>query len=323
MTMRGSYFQRRICWTHPFRTDEPMADLDELKAMLGPRLKQHEPLRLHTSFRIGGPADALALVNDSAELKACLDWAAEARLPVFVLAAGTNLLVRDGGLRGLAVKLEGEFKDVSIDGSRVRGGAGALLAAVARRAGERGLSGLEWAVGIPGTLGGGLVMNAGAHGGDLAQVARRLGLLEAGELREISAAEAGFGYRSSRFKAGGALLLWAELELKPGDPLEIQARMREALDRRKASQPLELPNAGCVFKNPAGGSAGQLIEAAGLKGLRRGGAEISELHANFVVNRGDASAADVLWLMEEARKAVLAKSGIRLESEILVLGEEA
>jgi UDP-N-acetylmuramate dehydrogenase len=154
-------------------------------------------------------------------------------------------------------------------------------------------------------------------------VVRKLGLLEGGELCEIPAADAGFGYRSSRFKAGGALLLWAELELKPGDPLEIQARMREALDRRKASQPLELPNAGCVFKNPAGDSAGRLIEAAGLKGLRHGGAEISEMHANFVVNRGDASAADVLWLMEEARKAVMAKSGIRLENEVMVLGEEA
>jgi UDP-N-acetylmuramate dehydrogenase len=303
--------------------DEPMADLDELKTLLGGRLKLHEPMRLHTSFRIGGPADALALVKDRAELKACLDWAVESSLPVFVLAAGTNLLVRDGGLRGLAVKLEGEFKEVAIDGDRVRSGAGAMLAAVARRAGERGLSGLEWAVGIPGTLGGALVMNAGAHGGELAQVVRRLGLLEGGALREIPAVEAGFGYRSSRFKAGGSLLLWAEMELTPGEPLEIQARMRESLDRRRASQPLELPNAGCVFKNPAGDSAGRLIEEAGLKGLRHGGAEISTRHANFVVNQGDARAADVLWLMEEARQAVLAKSGIKLENEILVLGEEA
>ncbi len=280
-----------------------------------------EPLSRHTSFKIGGPAELFARPSSVAELRECLDFAGREGLPVFYLAGGTNLLVRDGGIKGLVLKLDGEFKDIRIEGTRVHAGAGANLALVAKKAAVQSLSGLEFAVGIPGSLGGGLVMNAGAHGGQLADVVRKIGFIDAGELKEIGPEEAGFEYRNSRFKNSGLLLLWADMELKAGDKAAIEARMEEVLAKRKATQPLELPNAGCVFKNPAGNSAGRLIEQAGLKGRRQGGAMISELHANFVVNMGGAKAAEVLALMDEARRAVKEKFNVYLENEVLVVGE--
>ena len=281
-----------------------------------------EPMSRHTSFKIGGPAEALARPGSVAELRACLDFAKAQKAPVFFLAGGTNLLVRDGGIRGLTIKLEGEFKEIEITGSRVKAGAGANLALISKKCGLAGLTGLEFAVGIPGSLGGGLVMNAGAHGGELSQVVKKICLLEGGGIKEIGGAEAGFEYRNSRFKNSGALLLWAEMELKAGDAAEIENRMNEALSRRKATQPLSLPNAGCVFKNPAGGSAGKMIQDAGLKGLKEGGAQISELHANFVVNQGGAKAKDVLALMQAAREKVKAQFGVALENEVLIVGED-
>ncbi len=319
--MQGSYYQRcRRPWTLPFLGEEPMPEYAQLKARLKGGLLTDEPLSRHTSFRIGGPADALVLAETLEDLKACLDFAQEQGLPLFILAAGTNLLVRDGGMRGLVLKLEGDFKSMAFDGRRVRCGAGANLALLSRRAGEASLSGLEFAIGIPGTLGGGLVMNAGAHGGELSRVVRRLGTLEGGELRECPAEEAGFTYRGSRFKGGSGLILWADLELVPGDYETIQARMKEALDQRRGSQPLALPNAGCVFKNPPGASAGRLIEECGLKGLRRGGATVSTLHANFIVNEGGARASDVLGLMQVVRERVKKEKGVSLENEVLVVG---
>jgi UDP-N-acetylmuramate dehydrogenase len=200
------------------------------------------------------------------------------------------------------------------------------LALLARKTALAGLAGLEWAVGIPGSLGGGLVMNAGAHGGELKAVVRRVGLVLGGRAEAWDAEACGFAYRHSRFKdmdRGSFVLTWADLELAPAAVDPLKARMAEALAKRKASQPLDLPNAGCVFKNPEGDSAGRLIEACGLKGRRRGGAVISPVHANFVVNTGGASAADVLGLMDEARAAVRAGFGLVLENEILVLGEDA
>jgi UDP-N-acetylmuramate dehydrogenase len=298
-------------------------NFEALSRALPGRVLLDEPMSRHTSFKIGGPADALAKPASVAELQACLDFARDQKAPVFFLAGGTNLLVRDGGIRGLSLKLEGEFKEIEISGARIKAGAGANLALISKKAGLAGLSGLEFAVGIPGSLGGGLVMNAGAHGGELSKVVEKIGLLEKGLVREIAAAEAGFEYRSSRFKNSGQLLLWAEMQLQPGDGDEIAKRMDEALSSRKSSQPLSLPNAGCVFKNPAGHSAGKLIQDAGLKGLKEGGAQISELHANFVVNQGGAKAADVLALMRRARDAVREKFGVELENEVLIVGEDA
>jgi UDP-N-acetylmuramate dehydrogenase len=213
-----------------------------------------------------------------------------------------------------------------MEGTRVNAGAALNLALLARKVALAGLEGLEWAVGIPGTLGGALVMNAGAHGGELKDVVESVSLVLDGKAEEWSAADCGFAYRHSRFKdlePGRAVLTGARLLLRPGDAALLKARMEEVLAKRRATQPVDLPNAGCVFKNPEGESAGRLIEQAGLKGRRRGGARISERHANFVVNEGGARAADVLALMEEARAAVKAACGIDLENEILILGVDA
>jgi UDP-N-acetylmuramate dehydrogenase len=279
----------------------------------------------HTSFRIGGPADAWAEARNEGELAACLAFAREQGVPLTVLAAGTNVLVRDGGIRGLVLSLGGDFEAFRVDGTRVRAGAAINLALLARKTAFAGLAGLEWAIGIPGSLGGALVMNAGAHGGEMSRVVRRVGLLRRGSPETLDAAECGFAYRTSAFKgaeAGSLVLTWADLELEPGDTVALKAAMDGALAKRKASQPIDQANAGCVFKNPAGASAGRMIEDCGLKGRRQGGALISPLHANFVVNTGGAKASEVLALMEETRAAVRERFGVELEREILVLGED-
>jgi UDP-N-acetylmuramate dehydrogenase len=289
-------------------------------------LKLEEPLARHTSFKIGGPAEAWAEPQDAAQLAACLRFARGIKAPVTVLTGGTNVLVRDGGIRGLVLSLGKGFERLEIDGTRVRAGAALNLALLARKVSLAGLDGLAWAVGIPGTLGGGLVMNAGAHGGELKDVVRSVSLVLDGKAVEWSAADCGFAYRHSRFKElapGRAVLTGADMELQAGSAEALKVRMDEALEKRRATQPLDLPNAGCVFKNPPQASAGRLIEEAGLKGRRQGGACISEKHANFVVNEGGAKAADVLALMETARAAVKAKSGVDLAPEILILGEDA
>jgi UDP-N-acetylmuramate dehydrogenase len=285
-----------------------------------------EPLSRHTSFHIGGPADAWASVSNEAELLACLGFAKSRGCALTLLAAGTNVLVKDGGIRGMVLSLAGDFEAYSISGSKVRAGAAMNLALLARKTALAGLQGLEWAVGIPGSLGGALVMNAGAHGGEMKQVVRSVGLVLDGKPGTWPAEACGFAYRHSRFKDmphGSLVLTWAEMELKPAPVEELKLRMDEALAKRKASQPMGIPNAGCVFKNPEGDSAGRMIEACGFKGRRHGGAEISPVHANFVVNTGGAKASDVLDLMEEARAAVKARFGVTLLNEVLVLGEDA
>jgi UDP-N-acetylmuramate dehydrogenase len=279
----------------------------------------------HSSFKIGGPAEAWAEPADEAELLTVLKAAKDLGAPVTVVTGGTNILVRDGGIPGLTLSLGTGFEGLQIHGSTVTAGTGMNLALLARKASLAGLEGLAWAVGIPGTLGGGLVMNAGAHGGELKDVVTSVHLVLNGEAQTWSKAQCGFAYRHSKFKEltpGSCILISATLQLKPGNVEALKAQMEEALAKRKASQPLELPNAGCVFKNPEGNSAGRLIDDCGLKGRRAGGAQISEKHANFVVNTGGAKAADVLALMEEARAAVKAKHGIDLKNEILVLGQD-
>jgi UDP-N-acetylmuramate dehydrogenase len=299
-------------------------DFSLLRDALGAeKLRLGEPLARHTSFKIGGPAQAMAFVHNDTDLIACLSFAQAQSLPVTLLAGGTNVLVRDGGIRGLVLTLEGDYKDFDIKGEKVRAGAGMNLALLARKCSLAGLKGLEWAVGIPGSLGGGLVMNAGAHGGEMKDVVTQVGALENGHLKSIPTADCGFVYRSSRFKHSGIVLLWAEMHLQAAPVEELKAAMDHALESRKATQPQDLPNAGCVFKNPEGQSAGRLIDQAGLKGLRLGGAQISEKHANFVVNTGGAKASDVLGLMAQARQKVKEQFGVDLVDEVLILGEDA
>lgn len=297
-----------------------------LAAELPGAVRLDEPLARHSSFKIGGPAEAWAEPSDLPQLLRCLAFARETAAPVTVLTGGTNVLVRDGGIPGLVLSLGAGFEELEIDGTKVNAGAALNLALLARKCSLAGLAGLAWAVGIPGSVGGGLVMNAGAHGGELKDVVTHVDLVLNGIAQRWSAAECGFGYRDSRFKSlapGSCIITGAQFELRSGDAAALKAEMDAALAKRKATQPLELPNAGCVFKNPEGQSAGRLIEEAGLKGRQLGGARISEKHANFVVNTGGAKASDVLGLMAQAKEAVHEKTGIELKEEILILGVDA
>lgn len=297
--------------------------LQELDRRLSGALRFAEPMSRHTSFRIGGPADAMFVPRDIAELKLCLREAHALGIPVTVIGNGSNLLVCDGGIRGLVVKLSGTLDWIHISGSKVRAGCGVLLATLAYKTVEAGLGGLEFAAGIPGTLGGGVIMNAGAYGGEMKDVVTSVRALEPwGEECDFSATEMNFGYRCSRLQNAGLYVLEVAMELSPADKEASMATIRELNDRRKAKQPLALPSAGSVFKRPEGYYAGPLIEKAGLKGLRIGDAVVSPLHANFIVNVGNATAADVLALIARVRETVLRESGVLLEQEIKVIGEQ-
>ena len=297
--------------------------LQELDRRLSGSLRFAEPMSRHTSFRIGGPADALFVPRDLAELKRCLKEARELGIPVTVIGNGSNLLVCDGGIRGLVIKLSGTLDWVHISGVKVRAGCGVLLAALAYKAVESDLGGLEFAAGIPGTLGGGVIMNAGAYGGEMKDVVTSVRVVSpSGEERDVSAAEMAFGYRHSSLQNSGSYVLEVAMELKPGDRESSLEMIRELNDRRKAKQPRALPSAGSVFKRPEGYYAGPLIEKAGLKGMRIGDAVVSPLHANFIVNVGNAAAADVLALIALVKEAVWRECGVLLEQEIKVLGEQ-
>ncbi len=288
-------------------------------------LLTNETMAWHTSFRIGGTADYYVRVCDTNDLSQAMFFAANKGLPVFVMGGGSNILVSDSGIHGLVI--ENRMQSVSIDcQGRMRANSGVPLASLVRLAGRRGLSGLEWAAGIPGTLGGAIVSNAGAFGHSIGDVLSWAGVLSPDCTEVIhSREEMGFGYRTSYFKRNGTrkeqeIILEAELELRPASKETVEADLRECIQRRKQSQPLG-PSAGSIFKNPPGDYAGRLIEAVGLKGYRIGGAQVSPKHANFMVNLGDARATDVAALVEMARVRVIDQFGIWLDLEIEMVGE--
>jgi len=308
------------------------ADLPKLLHGVAGRKFFMHPLARHTSLRIGGPADAFVQVADVAALKHVQALARHHDIPLFVLGGGSNLLVRDGGVRGIVVVLRGAFRgyDVTrcVDAAApsealVHAGVGYPLSRLAMQLAQQGWSGLEFAYGIPGTLGGAMVMNAGTHLGELRQamVAARL-LLADGSVGELPSAALGLRYRGSAYPAG-AILLGATLQVRQGRREEIETIMREAYGRRQRTQPLWLPNAGSIFKNPPETAAARLIETLGLKGTRIGGAEISPVHANFIVNVGHATAAHVEALIALIRDRVQQAYGIALELEVRIVGEEA
>ena len=289
------------------------------------------PLAKHTSFRIGGPADALLYVEDIPALKQVQALAQEQQIPLFILGGGSNLLVRDGGVRGIVVSLRGVFRtyqvvrcpepsDVAV--ALVHAGVGFPLSRLAVELARQSWSGLEFAYGIPGTLGGAMVMNAGTYLGELRQtmLGARM-LLPDGHECELPVAALGLRYRGSSYPAG-AILLGATMHVQTDDRATIEAMMRESYARRQQTQPLWLPNAGSIFKNPPGHAAGRLIDALGLKGKRVGDAEISPLHANFIVNSGRATAAHVEALIAYIRERVQQAYGIALELEVRIVGEE-
>jgi UDP-N-acetylmuramate dehydrogenase len=288
-------------------------------------LRPGEPLAQHTSYGVGGPADAFCTPPDDGAVRLLLRRAAEHGVPALILGRGTNVVVADKGFRGLVINLEAGCRGLEAEGRRVRVGAGRSLERLVRFCEERSLGGLEQLSGIPGTVGGALVMNAGAFGTEIGdRVVTVRGLTREGAAVEVPRDEAGFGYRT----ASGLeelVLLGCDLELEPGNTQQLKKTREEIIARRKARQPLEYPSAGSVFKRPPGDYAGRLIEVAGCKGMREGGAEVSVKHANFILNRDSASAADIHTLMERVRSRVFERFNVRLETEVLFLGfaEEA
>ena len=279
-----------------------------------------EPMSRHTSFRIGGPAAIMAFPKTTEELKQLLQGAAAAGVQPYILGAGTNVLAPDEGLDALVICLKDALCGIRcLDETRLEIYAGESMAKAAVFAKNHALTGLEFAHGIPGTLGGGVYMNAGAYGGELKQIVESVTILTMdGEEKTLSGEECGFGYRTSVYQKLPCVIVRAVLRLQTGDPDVIGQTMRTLMEKRKASQPLELPSAGSTFKRPEGYFAGPLIERAGLKGCGFGGAEVSKKHAGFVVNTGGASADDVKKTIAMVQSRVWEASGVRLEPEVRI-----
>jgi UDP-N-acetylmuramate dehydrogenase len=298
--------------------------LDDLRVALAGRARVNEPLVAHTTLRVGGLADLFVQARTLDEL---IDFARQARqrdVPIFILGNGSNILVRERGVRGLVIENHcDQFSLDMIHSERaiLRAESGATLPGIANRLARQGWAGLEWAIGVPGTIGGAVVGNAGAHGASIADSLVSVAVLDAnGAVRELPKTELAFDYRTSRFKcAHDEIILRADLEMKHDDPQACIARMNQCTEHRRRTQPTE-PSVGSIFKNPPGDFAGRLIDQAGLKGMRIGGMEVSQVHANFFVNRGDATASDVWHLIELVRERVRFKFGIELELEIEVVG---
>ncbi len=299
-------------------TDSQVATLK--RNVIG-KVSVDEMMRDYTSFRIGGPADVLIEPSNVDDLRESLKWAWGLGLPVFILGNGTNLLVADEGIRGAVIRIGPNLSSVEFDGDTVTAGAGVSLPGLARACADRGLTGMEWAAGIPGSLGGAITMNAGAYSctvGDVVREVRVLGL--DGQASTKTCEEMHFAQRSSRLSQGDIVAYEAVLGFRQGNAEESRAQMSEYMADRKVKQPLHMPSAGCIFQNPSGRGAGRYIDAAGLKGLRIGGAEISPVHANFIVNAGDATARDVLMLMSHVKRVVYEKFGVELVPEVRVVG---
>lgn len=283
-------------------------------------LRFNEPLARHTSFRIGGPAEAMAFPQTREELGRILKVSALLDCKPAILGAGTNVLAPDHGLPGLTVCLKDCLGGMErVNGERIRLMAGVTMTRGAVFAAKEGLGGMEFAHGIPGTVGGGVYMNAGAYDGSMSEIVETVDVMDfSGNIRQLSNAQMDFSYRHSRLEETGEIVLSAVVRLIPRPKEQIQARMRELLGKRTASQPLDLPSAGSAFKRPAGGYAAALIDQAGLKGFRVGGAAISQKHAGFAVNLGGATAADVQSLLAQVSDRVYEASGIRLEPEVRI-----
>ena len=280
-------------------------------------------MRQYTTLKLGGKADWLAFPRSTEEIAAMFAEASDAGIPVTVIGHGSNLLVLDGGIRGLVIRIEKNMRSIRREGNCLTAQAGAMLGSVAAAAAEAGLSGLEFASGIPGTIGGGMTMNAGAYGGELADVTIRTdGILPDGTPVSLNREEMEFGYRTSAVESLHLIVTEAKFELQRGDPEEIRAKMSELNARRAEKQPLDVPSAGSTFKRPEGYFAAALIDQCGLKGYCVGGAQVSMKHAGFLVNSGDSSR-DYLELVRTVQRIVLERAGVQLEPEIRILGEDA
>ena len=308
--------------SRPAATRTPTATHGRLRSVtagLRGDVRFNAPLKEWTSFRIGGPADVLVVPDDVEDLCRLLRQARAAKMPVFVMG-GTNVLIRDGGIRGIVVSLSKMKAIVDEADSVLYAEGGVTMPVLLQHSIARSLSGLEWAAGIPGTVAGCVVMNAGTRLGEMKDAVKAVRIVSlSGTIKDVPASAIPFSYRRARVPRGIVAGVW--LQLAPGVKDRIQAIVKDYLRYRKDTQPLTLPNAGCAFKNPQPQAAGQLIEAVGLKGFRIGDAQISEKHANFIVNRGDASAEDVMQLIAQVRRTVEEKAGVTLQLELKILGE--
>lgn len=279
---------------------------------------ENEPLKKHTTFKIGGEAQMFVSVENIDQLKAVLDACKQNDIPLFVLGKGSNLLISDDGMSGVVLTLEGEFKDISIKENKITAGAGVNLAKLCTFALSHSLSGLEFAYGIPGSVGGAAYMNAGAYDGEMKDVVLSVThITRDGEVVTLDAEDLDLSYRHSVYKTNDNIILFVTVELCSKNADEIKAKMDDFMNRRKTKQPLEFPSAGSVFKRPQGNFAGTLIEQCGLKGKTIGGAQVSQKHSGFIINVGDATCKDVLDLIEFVQKTVKDKTGYFLEREII------
>ena len=296
--------------------------VNELRRVFRGTLMQNEPMKNHTSFRIGGPADILVEPDDLESLKNVLRFAHDPSIPLSYIGNGSNLLVKDSGIRGIVVKVANGFDWMTVEGTQVTAGAGISLPKLVRECASRGLSGLEFAAGIPGTLGGAVSMNAGAYGRVISDVLKQVKVLDLCGNEEVKVRdEMSFRHRESRLSSGDMIAIEAELELEVGDASEINLKIAEYMNSRRSKQPLDMPSAGCAFRNPDGNGAGRYIDMAGLKGTKVGDAQVSLIHANFIVNTGEASCEDVIELMDVVKKTVLDKFGVSLVPEVRIMGE--
>ena len=300
--------------------DQNLVDLLRRAAGSG-EVVTEEPMSRHTTFRIGGPADYFVTPHTKEEIRQVIRLCKEEEIPFAVLGNGSNLLVGDKGFRGVIIQLFKNFSDIIIEEETIYAQSGALLVRLANQAAEQGLTGLEFASGIPGTLGGAVVMNAGAYGGEMKDVILWSDVLtEDGEFLRLSGEELELGYRTSVIQKKHYFVLGAALRLKKGDQNEIRSVMKELKEKRVSKQPVEYPSAGSTFKRPEGYFAGKLIDDAGLRGFQVGGAQVSEKHCGFVINRNQATAADVEELCHQVAEKVKEQSDVDLEMEIKRLG---
>ncbi|MCI8703272.1 MAG: UDP-N-acetylmuramate dehydrogenase [Anaerotignum sp.] len=298
--------------------------IEKLCGVLGSdAVRLEEPMKAHTSFRIGGPAELFLTPENAAQLAEAIRILRRHEIPVFILGNGSNLLVRDKGIRGAVVQLSGRMSALETDGTALYAEGGALLSAAAAKAAKAGLTGLEFASGIPGSIGGAVMMNAGAYGGEMKDVLESVDVLTR-DLRQetLPVEQIGLSYRHSGLAERGDIVLGVRFRLGQGDPQAIQARMAELAEQRREKQPLQYPSAGSTFKRPEGYFAGKLIQDAGLKGKTIGGAQVSEKHAGFLINTGNATAGEMLELIAFCQRTVEEKFGVRLETEVRIVGEE-
>lgn len=287
------------------------------------RILINEPMKNHTSFRIGGPADIMVLPENNEEIVYVLKTCKKLSVPIFVMGNGSNLLVRDKGFRGVVLKISENYSKVKIKGTSINAQSGVLMSTISRMAAKNSLKGLEFASGIPGTLGGAVTMNAGAYGGEIKNIVESVAVMDSlGTYKILDNKDMQFGYRTSRVQTNKLVVLEVNLELECGDQQESLELMADLTRRRREKQPLSYPSAGSTFKRPVGHYAGKLIQDSGLMGFRIGDAQISELHAGFIINRGNATAQNVVDIIEKVQEIILDKYGVEMFPEVRIIGEE-